>query len=432
LRELTPAQHARIRRGLALIPVCVWFVYGWISLFVPVSVGLTGLDPNELRDFATFYVQGIVANEHDTHALYDIDEQAAILRRVVPGAPTSAYPPVHGPQIALFFAPFARLPYATAVVVWQTLSVLMYAACAFALWRVCPRLRDRWGSALLLVVAAPALRFELGFAQTSAIGLLLVTAAFFALRANRLFLAGLAIGSLAYKPQLGLAAAVVFIGAREWKIVLGAIVAAAAQLLAGGLYWGPGVLVAYVSALRRLPDVLSPMEWLKFDMHSWRSFFELTGLPPGAAMTAYVIAAAITGVIALASWRAKGPLVLRYSVFLVATVLVNPHMWVYDFMLLTPVFLLLWDWALEQGDRTVADVFQNSRHRWIGSLSFSTSFQWLLYFCYVSPLLGILATVVRLQLSVLALSLLGLVLARFLFSSSRAGVMPALEAVAFH
>ena len=57
MHELTQAEHARIRRGLALIPVCVWLVYAWISLFVPVSVGLTGLDPNELRDFATFYAE---------------------------------------------------------------------------------------------------------------------------------------------------------------------------------------------------------------------------------------------------------------------------------------------------------------------------------------------------------------------------------------
>ena len=59
----------------------------------------------------------------------------------------------------------------------------------------------------LLLAASPALTFELSYAQTSVVALVCFTMAFFALRADRPFLAGLAIGTLVYKPQLGLVAA---------------------------------------------------------------------------------------------------------------------------------------------------------------------------------------------------------------------------------
>jgi hypothetical protein len=405
--DLTPAQHAQIRRQLVLLPVYIWLMYGWSSFFVRLP-GIPGADAHVFRDFAHFYVQGVIANERNTHALYDIDEQAAVLRRVVPGSPDSRFPPVHGPQVSLFFSPLARLPYVAAMSIWLGLTLLVYGWCGYRTWKACPRLRDQPWTVFWLLVAAPALRFDLGFAQTAAIGLACVTCGFLALRAERPFLAGLAVGALAYKPQLGLAAAFVLLVAREWRIVAGAATAVVGQFAVGCLYWGPGILRQYIGALRRLPDVLPTMEPLKFDMHSWRSFFELLGLPPSIALGAYAIAAAGTLAVALCAWWTRGPLGPRYAVLLVATVLVNPHMWVYDFIMLTPAFLLLWDWALGLGDRRVGDVFPRLLPATLRRQPLVSALVGLLYFCYFSPLLGALAEVDHVQASVPALFILGL------------------------
>jgi hypothetical protein len=418
-RTLTPAQHARIRRQLALIPVYIWVVYGWASFFVQLPLGLPTSDTHTVRDFAHFYVQGVIANERNAGALYDIDAHAATLRRVLPGTDDLRFPPVYGPQISVLFRPLARLPYTVAMNLWLAITLLVYGACGYAVWKACPRLREMPWTFFLLLVAAPALRFDLGFAQISAIGLALVTAGFFALRANRLFLAGLAIGSLAYKPQLGLVAAFVFLCAREWRIVLGAITAAAAQLAIGCLYWGPAILLSYVATLRRLSSVTAALEPYKYHMHSWRPFFDLLGLPDAVATGAYVAAAALSAVIALRCWRTRGPLEVRYSVLLLATVLVDPHLYVYDLIVLTPAFLLLWNWSREQDQRRVGDLLPAFPIAWLRGQSFSTSFEWLLYFCYMSPLFAVVAYVLHVQLSVLALSLLGLVLTYLLSSTSR-------------
>lgn len=401
-RELTPAQHARIRRQLALIPVYIWIVYSWTHLLVTIR------RDQPVRDFAHFYVQGVIALERNAPALYDMDRMADLVPRVVPGAHRMLYPPVYGPQVSLFFSPLARLPYTTARDVWLVLSLLAYAGCGYAVWSVCPRLRDRAGLTALLLAAAPALHFMLGFIQVSAIGLACVTAGFFALRANRPFLAGIAIGSLAYKPPLGLAIAFVFVIAGEWRIVLGAATAAAAQLGAGAVYWGPSIVPAYVDALWRLPGVTAGMEPYRYHMHSWRAFFDLLGLPTPIAFAAYAIAGVCTAVLALWCWRGRGPLALRYSVLLIATILVDPHMYAYDFVLLTPACLLLWDWILGEPDRRVSDALPMVRFDRLRGRSFKAAFQGLLYVCYFSPLFATLADVARVQVSVLALGLLGL------------------------
>jgi hypothetical protein len=351
----------------------------------------------------------VIARERNAAALYDADAMSAIVARVIPGAVPAWFPPAYGPQMALFFRPFASLSYFTALYVWFGLSLLAYAVCAYAIWRVCPRLHDRPWTTAVLLVAAPALHFALGFLHVSAIGLVCVTAAFFALRADRPLLAGLAIGSLAYKPPLGLAAAFVFIGAGEWRIVLGAIAAAAAQLAAGSLYWGPSMWIRYGEALRRYAEV--PVEPFKFQMHSWRAFFELLRLQASIALLAYLIMALVTLAIAFRCWRARGPLALRYSVLLIATVLVDPHMYAYDLVLLMPAFLLLWDWILAQRDVAIGEIVPRVPFARVRRQSFNAAFTWLLYFCYFSPLFGIVAEVGRIQISVPALFLLGAIVA---------------------
>jgi hypothetical protein len=292
--------------------------------------------------------------------------------------------------MAVFFGPLARLPYIPAMLVWMAVTLLLYVACGYALWKACPRLRDRRAATALLLLAAPALHFALTFAQISALALVCVTIAFFALRANRPVVAGIAIGSLAYKPQLGLAFAFVFIAAAEWRIVLGAAIGASFQVAVASAFWSVAVLRDYARALVRLvPAIPTEFEPFRFQMHSWLSFFDLLGLPQRVALAAYAVAALIVLVIALACWRARGPLALRYSALLIATVLVDPHMYVYDLVVLTPAFFLLADWALGANN-----------HVLLG----------LLYFVYFSPLFSTLAQTSGIQLSVPALSLLALVL----------------------
>jgi hypothetical protein len=124
-------------------------------------------------------------------------------------------------------------------------------------------------------------------------------------------------------------------------MVVGAIAGAAAQLAIGALFWGRRSSSEYVRAqIRLLPDMRD--EFYIHHLHSWRGFFEILGLPNAVAQTGYVIAAVLVLALALRCWRSAAPLPVRFAVLLIATVLVNPHGYVYDSIILMPAFLLLW------------------------------------------------------------------------------------------
>jgi hypothetical protein len=141
-------------------------------------------------------------------------------------------------------------------------------------------------------------------------------------------------------------------------------------------------------------------------MHSWRSFFDLLGLPLGPSLVAYSITAALTATLALVAWRARGPLALRFSALVLATILIDPHMWVYDFILITPACLLIWDWLLMQDGHRVDEVLPAFPIRALRPRSVLFVCGTLVYICYFSPLLSEIAEITHLQISVLALSVL--------------------------
>jgi len=296
--------------------------------------------------------------------------------------------------------------------------VIIYGVCMCAMWKACPHLRDRGGLAALLLIAAPPLHFALGFVQISALALICVTCGFFALRANRSFLAGLALGSLFYKPPMMIGIAFVLgcraverDGRAERRIVVGMVAAAALQLAIGAAYWGPSILPQYVLALTNVHDVAQGMEPYRYHMHSWRTFFDLLGLSGGVAFAAYLVAALATCIVGLLSWRARGPLALRYAALLIATVLVDPHLYGYDLIVLVPALLLLWDWQRAQPERAVGDVLPWMRFDWLRRQSFPMAFMWFLYVCYFAPLFSTtLADVAHVQVSVPIIAALGVVI----------------------
>ena len=214
----------RVRIHGFLLAVSLWTVYA-VNMSTPGLIDRNGLVKG--TDFLHFYTLGNLALQGRGDWLYDMRAQSELLHKFVTRAPDSVYVPLYGPQISLFFAPFARLPYGWALTAWLALNLLIYAYCCYAVWKNCPHLRAYQSTVLILAIAFPGLFHLLAWGQTSGVALLFFTLTFLALRQRRLLFAGFAIGSLIFKPQLGLAAAVVFLCTRQWKIVAGALISAA-------------------------------------------------------------------------------------------------------------------------------------------------------------------------------------------------------------
>lgn len=370
----------RLRAHGLILALCLWSVYLW-NIATP---GLWDRAGNlKGTDFLHFYTLGSLALAHRGADLYNLQAQAQLAAQRVPAAASIRYLPLYPPQVSLFFAPFAELPYSGALILWLALSSLLYGLCCYAVWRACPNLHNQKLTALILALAFPAFWHLIAWGQTSALALACFTLAFISLRSQREFLAGLALGCIIFKPQLGFASAVVFMASRRWKIIFGALISASLQLAAAWLFYGSHPLRLWITTLLNTPNLLPLLEPRIYQTHSLRTFWTMLIPWPSISVALYIISGLAVCVLTVACWRSRLPLSLRYSALLFATVLLAPHLTVYDLVILAPAFLLISNWIVTQPDTSSTQILKL-----------------LLYLAFILPLAGPLAHWTHFQLSV--------------------------------
>ena len=370
----------RLRAHGLLLALSLWSVYIW-NMATP---GLLDRAGNlKGTDFLHFYTLGSLALAHRGTDLYNMKAQSELAAQRVPAAAGIQYLPLYPPQVSILFAPFARLSYPWALICWLTLSALIYGLCGYTLWRACPNLGKYRFTILILALAFPAFWHLIAWGQTSAMALACFTLAFFALQAQREFLAGLALGCLIFKPQLGVVAAVIFVDARRWRVIAGALLSASVQMAVAWTYYGPDSLRSWLQTLSHLRSVLPLLEPKLYQTHCLRTFWTMLLPWPGLAGAFYIVTALLTLALAARCWQSSLSLPLRYSAMLLATVLVAPHLTVYDLVVLAPAILLLSNWIAIHPDNST-----------------TPQLKLLLYLAYALPLLGPLARWTHLQLTV--------------------------------
>jgi alpha-1,2-mannosyltransferase len=375
----------RLRAHGLIIAVALWSIYIW-------TIGTPGLrDRNgnlKGTDFLHFYALGLVAREHAGPELYDMKAQAELASVRVPEAAGTYYLPLYPPQTSLLFAPLATMSYARALAVWWFASAILYFVSCYWTWRACPHLQSEGITVAIVAAGFPGFFHLIAWGQTSGLALTCFTLAYLCLRRKREVLAGIALGCLAFKPQLALAAAIVFIATGAARVILGATLSAAAQFLAGVLYYGTQTFHDWLWMLRNLRSALPLLEPKIYQTHCLRTFWSMLVPWPGVALALYGITAGLALVITISLWRHPlVPLSVRFSALLLASVLVAPHLTVYDLVILAPAILLLSDWLMTRSERRVTAQ--------IGTA---------LYCTCVFPLLGPLARWTHVQVSVIAVA----------------------------
>jgi hypothetical protein len=113
------------------------------------------------------------------------------------------------------------------------------------------------------------------------------------------------------------------------------------------------------------------------------------------AMALYVVSAILVLSLTVSIWRRRSiSLSIRYSALLFATVLIAPHLTVYDLVILAPALLLLSDQML-----AIAGVLRSP-----GQPRQLSHHGLALYCVYLLPLIGPLAKWTHVQLSVIAMT----------------------------
>lgn len=332
------AVHARIAAVIACASVAAFLVLGSSirSVFGPIK----------WADFVHFYTLGSIAASRDVPLLYDLAGQHARQLALVPASDGETFLPVYGPQTALLFAPLSRLPFVAAALSWTVMTIAVYAWAVWLAWRPVKRsLPDR----NFLVAAAcgfPPFWQLIAHGQTTAIILLAFAGGWWLLETERRFLAGIVLSLIAIKPQFGLVLGPVALLCLEWNLIGGLCLGLALQALAVVAVFGSSAIPAYVTMLRSLPALSAYLEPRPAQMHSLRA---VTRLLPSELDSAVwtILAIGIIG-FTVSVWRRQLPLRVRFGILLLASILVNPHLTIYDVTVLALPILWVGGWLLDR------------------------------------------------------------------------------------
>ena len=281
------------------------------------------------RDFLNIWMYGRGALEPDPGRFYDVATYNRALEALLgPGYPGQNWP--NPPSFFLISLPFGALNFYPALLCWLSLGIVLFIAAArreLSDWRL-----------LIPVLFSPAAMFCVISGQSSFLsGAALIM--IFAWLDRRPIMAGVLIGLLTVKPQLGLLFPFMLVASGRWRVFGSAAATALALIVLTALLFGPQVWVDFVA--KSLPNqraVLSDPGVVTAPFHA-TVFMNLRGL--GAS---YDVGIAIQGIFALAAvgavvWafrfaKDREPSELR-ALFLGCAACTSPYLGIYDLLPLT-------------------------------------------------------------------------------------------------
>lgn len=300
------------------------------SAMAPGSTDLYG------HDFQSFYAAARLADASTPAAAYERPKHHAMQRAVVAettgGADSAYYFFGYPPTYLMALMPLAMLNYGAAFAAFMAAGALLLAA---ALARI-----GGW-RAIIVGFAAPvtALTFiygQNGWATAGLAGLALVALP------RRQILAGILIGALTLKPQLGLAYPFALLAAGYYRAVAAAALAAAWLVALAYHLFGWGVFEAFLDSLDASRTVL--MEQSEVGIGRIQSVFALVRLAGGAPILAYTAQAAVAGVVAVLlvrAWRGPATHATKAALTLASTLVMSPFVLPYDLTALVPAAAFL-------------------------------------------------------------------------------------------
>ena len=319
-----------------MLAVFLWIAAAVIGLAGPGDRGIAG--PLKGADFVHFYTLGHLASAQRIDTIYNMSALHDAQVALVPESGPDLYPPVYPPQAALLFAPFSGLSYQPALLIWNVLTIGIYALIVWSVWqRVSGVLSDR---ALVLAAAAafPPFWTLVLYGQVTILILIAFWLGWLALERRRPWVAGVAFGLLALKPQFGIPLAAMVLACGEWRMLSGALTSVAVQAAAVWLVLGSSAFTRFAGSIQMMVTHADWLESKPYMSHSLRAVTRL--LPNWAGLPLWVALAAIVLWLTVRAWKSEAPLRVRLGIVILASVLVNPHVIVYDVTVL--VLPLVW------------------------------------------------------------------------------------------
>jgi Glycosyltransferase family 87 len=337
LPEITRFPALRRADWPALLTMVVAGIIGLRNLF---AVAQFVLHRSLEGDFALYYVFARIGLRHGWGSLYDLSAQRQEWHAF---GPTLFYPEIYTPPLAWLVAPFALLPFQFAIALW---TVGLVAALVLTWWLCAPR--TRWPERLAHLAIAFALApvaFGLLLGQVVVVVAAAVAGAWWLIRRQRPFTAGLVLALIALKPQLAFLVPLALLASGRRRAFAGWVTGSGAILAVCLLTLGIDGLWAYgsrlVAASNSLDAFVVPVQ------------LTLAGFLGGGLM-AHTAQLGVIAITLVFCWRrrANGP-EFPIAAGLCASLLVTPFVHSQDLAMLLPAAWLSLRTAWSPFERTL-------------------------------------------------------------------------------
>lgn len=299
-----------------------------LFLFIAVTALVTILGDPYQMDFVAYWAAAVLTLDGNPAGAYDLALHRATELGAIPldGALPFAYPPC----FLLVAAPFGLLSYPAAAADWVLLTFAGY----------CLAMR-RWAPGMpWLALSFPPLLVNVITGQAG-----FLTAALFiggmALLPRRPLLAGVLLGLLIVKPQLGLVLPLALLAGREWRALAGAAASSVGLILVSLVLLGWEPWQAWLGNADLIASIASEGRAGWHRMASVYGALRLAGLGAAPAWIGHGLVALAAAAAACLIWYRKAELGARAGALAAATALASPYLFIYDTLLLIVPFLWL-------------------------------------------------------------------------------------------
>ncbi|MBI2256320.1 MAG: DUF2029 domain-containing protein [Proteobacteria bacterium] len=288
---------------------------------------------SEHRDFGVFWTASTLLWRGEVLQLFDPAAFKAALTQVM--GPDFPYLPFPYPPHSLFvLGPLSLLPYLLSLSLWLALT---FGAMALALWQ---RLAQRRAMVLGLLLC-PASAVNMAGGQNGFLSAALLGAGLLCLE-RRQILAGLCIGFLSYKPQLGLLLPFLLIAGGYWRAFITAGATVTVLVLLSALSFGPETWLFYLTKSGPYQAEIAQHWTGRFQFMSPTYFMagRLLALPLPLAWALQITASLLASVGAIWAFRQPASHALKAAIAMVAVFLVSPYALTYDLTIVSAAILL--------------------------------------------------------------------------------------------
>lgn len=329
VRTLSEARWLTRERLLVAGSACA---FGWIGVLALGFAACFDASGEHLgRDFAQFWSYAQLAAAGRPAAAYMLQPYQTIDQ-------VFAYPPI----VMLLCRPLAGLSYPLAMLVWCGLGFALFT---FTLSRLVG-----WEMAALAAIGTPAAAFN-NFDQQNGYYTAALLGGGLMLLERRPTIAGIVLGMLWCKPQLGILLVPALIAGRYWRTLVAMALTALSLTMTSAILYGVDAWIGY------LGHIVPLSRWIASAALAWRwmpTVFAMLRLIGASLPVAYAFQSLSTICAAIAVvvlWRGRGSIAIKAAGLVIATFLASSYAWVYDAVVLTLAAAWLANDAVKTGFR---------------------------------------------------------------------------------